>query len=206
MSSTYGQPNRKKFDHTPMSDLVFASANIIDLAGYNTPEMAMNVKTTKEWRTNDPHQSLWRLETILEPNPDEATPYNGASPVEYKLHLRTIGSKACFVYRSNAEWMGTLNEGEKTSQLMNRETQDARIPELLQGLNGFPKDLAIAEYPIMESWPTHSHEQSGVAFNSNMFDTIILRNYGIPPHTNNASPKTKRRLTNTIRNWYGIGK
>lgn len=206
MASRYGQPNRRKFDNIPMSDLVFASANIIDLAGYRTPEMAPNVKTTREWRTNDFHQSSWRLETILEPDQQEAEPYNGASPVEYRLHRQTIGSKACFVYHSNTEWMGTLSDDKTTNYLMTKEVQTARIPDLIQGLNGFPKDLAIAEYPIMESWPAYGDEQSGIASSSNAFDAIIISNYSKLSDSNSASPKAKKGIIDSIRNWYGISK
>lgn len=206
MASRYGQPNRKKFDSAPMSELVFASANIMELAGYHTPEMPRNMKTTKQWRTQDIHQSTWRLETLQDLDPALTEKFNGASPIEYKIYCRTIGSKACFVYRSDMECMYQMNADGKTSSPLTRETQAARIPYFLEGIDGFPKDLAIAESPFLESWQTPSHDSSGVAFTSNAFDTIILSNYGKLPNSNTASPKAKNGIVSSIRNWYGISK
>lgn len=201
MGSRYANPDRKTFDKTPMSDLVFASANIIELAGYHTPDMPRNMKTTKEWRTPDIHQSSWRLETLQDIDPAVAEKFGGASPIEYKIYCQTLGSKACFVYRSDMELMYQMNPDNKTSSPISKEAQMARIPYFLEGLDGFPKDIAIAESPILESWRTPNPGLSGTEFNSNVFDTIIATNYGELPARNDASAKAKKSIVGSIRNW-----
>lgn len=204
MGARYGQPDRRKFDNSPMSNLVFMSANIIELAGFNEPEMAPNVRKTFSWQSQDIHQSVWRLEAIQDPDPALSEKYDGVSPVQYQLHRKTIGTHACFLYRSDMERLGTLSPNGMVNNLVSKEVQDLRIPELLDGLDAFPKDLAITQSPILQYWSSPDYLPSAVEYNSNVFDTIIARNYGYASDKISVDPKPRKSFLDTIRNWYGI--
>lgn len=202
MRSRFGSPNRKTFDTTPLSGLLFASANVIDLAGYNTPEMPSNIKTTKEWTSNDIHRSTWHLEALQDPDIEKAKRFDGVSPVQYKLYRRTLGAKVCFVYGTNAEWMNRCNIDERTTTNVDNDEQAAHIPELIQGLSDFPKDIAVAEYPILETWHVPNHSRVGVQFNNNVFGTIIAQNYGQITDKNNTPIAARKGIASSLRNWY----
>lgn len=204
MNTEFGPQKRKNsLEKGSMADLLFESANIIDLAGYRTPEMAPNVRIAKAWL--DDENSWWWLEALQDVESPLLKAPDGVPPTIYKLGRKTIGSQMHFIYRSDDPQIGILHEDGRTYSHLDRKIQPYRTSEILRGLGFFPKDQGLAERPYPEQWGRNrDHELSGVDQVRALFDEIVWDNYGEIPSRKNTSSKVKKNLFAGVRTWLGL--